>query len=84
MRRVMLFRVSMVIVMVCVRILVEALLAMKYQEVQTEGIEGSYKHACQYRKLCKASGWQMALVHRLNNAVLGIETGEQRRSNERK
>ena len=88
-RRLVGFVVTMIIVpmvvivaVVCVRVLVVTLWAVENQEVHAERIEGRHKHTRQHREIGKASGRQRAQVHRFDDAVLGVKTREQRRTNQ--
>ena len=75
--------VTMVIMaMVGIGILVEALFAMEHQEIHTERVKRRHKNTSQHRKMRKACGRQMALRDRFNDAVLGVKSGEKRRTNQ--
>ena len=60
-------------IVVRVRVLVVTLFAVEDQEVHAERIKRSHKNTGQDRKMGKSSCRQMALGHRLNDAVLGIK-----------
>ena len=71
------------VVMVCVRILVVTLLAMEDQEVHAERVEGGHEHTGQNGEVGETGGGQRALVHRFDDAVLGVEAREERRADQR-
>ena len=58
----------------------EALLAVEDQEVHPERIEGRDEHAGRDREVGEARARQVALVHRLDDRVLRVEAGEERRA----
>ena len=70
-------------VVVCVRVLVVAFLAMEDQEIHAERIERRDKYTSQNSKVREACSGEMALMDGFDNAVLGIETGEQGCTNQR-
>ena len=73
---------AMVIVVVNLRILVVTLLAMEDQEVHPERVKRGDEHACQHSEVREARTWQVAEVHGLNDAVLGVEAREQWRADQ--
>ena len=83
MRRVDLVVTMMVAMVMGIRILVEALLAMEHQEIQAEGIEGRDEDTGQHRERGKAGRWQMAFMNGFDDAVLRIEASEKRCSDQR-
>ena len=73
--------IAMSVMMIVMRF-AETLFTMEHEEVHAEGIERRNKHACQHREICKAATCDMRRVNRLDDAVLGIKAGEERRSNQ--
>jgi hypothetical protein len=63
--------------MVSIGILVVALLAVEDQEIHPKRIERRHEDARQYREIGEARSPEVALVHRFDDAVLGVEAGEQ-------
>src|SRR5450830_84247 len=62
--------------------LAETLFAMEHHEVHTERVERSHEHAGQHGKVGKAGARQMRGCGRFDDAVLRIETGEERRTDQ--
>ena len=66
----------------CIRILVKPLLAVKHQEVHAKGVESSDKNPSQHCKVGKSSTWQLAEMHSFNDAFFRIKAGKQWRTNQ--
>ena len=60
-------------VMVRIGILVVTLFAMEHQEIHAERVKSRHEHTRQHCKVSKPSARQMALMHRLDDAVLGVK-----------
>ena len=63
----------MVRVVVRIGILVVTLFAMEHQEIHAERVKSRHEHTRQHCKVSKPSARQMALMHRLDDAVLGVK-----------
>ena len=67
-----------VIVLAREGLVAEALLAVEHQEVHAEAVQRSYEHAGQHGEIGVARAPDPAVLHRHDDAVLGIETGKER------
>ena len=65
------------------RLVAEALLAVEDEEVHPERIEGGDEDAGRDREVGEAGAGEVALVHRLDDRVLRVEAGEERRADQR-
>ena len=65
------------------RLVAEALRAVEDQEVHPERIERGDEHAGRDREVGEAGAGEVARVHRLDDRVLGVEAGEERRADQR-
>ena len=70
-----------VVVMMCV-LFTETLFTVEYQEVHTEGVERRDEYTSQYSKVSESGTEQVGCVHCFDDAVLRIETREQRCTNQ--
>ena len=65
------------------RLVAETLRSVEDQEIQAERIERGHEDADQHGGVGEAGAVQVARVHRLDDRILGVEPGEERRADQR-
>ncbi len=82
MRSLLIVMVTVMLVMMGFISLAETLLAVEDQEVHAEGIEGSDEDTRQHGEIGEAGAGNLRQGYRLDDRVLGVETGQERRANQ--